>query len=141
MIIGFKTKFPKELGKKPTEFVKKIQDGIKITTFREDRLKRWKAGRVIQFYEGGYRQGHRKKFHEDTCKSVQEVVLKNDFRSGAILRSLDGGRFKPLDYEQLFDMARNDGFDSASEFITYFIPKSGSEWEGRIIHWTDLKYA
>jgi hypothetical protein len=139
MIIGFKTKFPKELGKKPTEFVKKIQDGIKITTFREDRLKRWKAGRVIQFYEGGYRQGQRKKFHEDTCKSVQEVVMQNAF--GEILFSFDGGKQKSLSYEQLFDMARNDGFDSVTEFITYFIPKAGSEWKGRIIHWTDLKYA
>lgn len=139
MILGFKTKFPKELNNKPTEFVKKIQDKIKITTFREDKHKRWKAGRSIQFYEGGYRKKQRKKFFEDTCKSVQEVTMQNAF--GEILFSFDGGKPQTLSYDQLQTIARNDGFDSVSEFVIYFIPKAGAEWKGRIIHWTDLKYA
>lgn len=140
MILGFKTKFPKQdFGSKPTEFVSKIQRGIKTTTFREDKHKRWKAGRSIQFYEGGYRKKQRKKFFEDTCKSVQEVAMQNAF--GEILFSFDGGKQKSLSYDQLLNIAKNDGFDSVSEFITYFIPQSGAEWKGRIIHWTDLKYA
>ena len=34
------------------------------------------------------------------------------------------------------DLARNDGFDSIQAFFEWF----KEDFEGKIIHWTDLRY-
>jgi len=44
MILGFKTKTKDG---RYTNFVEKIEKGEKIHTIREDKLNRWRAGRII----------------------------------------------------------------------------------------------
>lgn len=139
MILGFKTKFPKSLGNKPTDFIRKIKAGEKIHTFRPDRYKRWKQGRSIQFYNGAYRQKERKQFWLNTCKAVEETRLENI--KGQIWWSINYMNFQPLTDEGLAALAKNDGFDNVEDFIKYFVPNNGDEWSGRIIHWTDKRYA
>ncbi|WP_246838111.1 hypothetical protein [Leptospira mayottensis] len=42
-----------------------------------------------------------------------------------------------LSYSECEELAENDGFESFSDFCTYF----NNNFEGKIIHWTDKKYA
>lgn len=42
----------------------------------------------------------------------------------------------PLPLDEMKAIAKNDGFDSLADFLTWF----NKDFTGRIIHWTDKKY-
>lgn len=135
MILGFRKNHLKRMGGKPTGFIGKIKAGIKITTFREDKHKRWRAGMSIQFYEGNHHQKRRKFWKDNTCKSVQEVYILN--HNNKLHIEIGNKDVYPNNYPAI---AKNDGFNSLDDFIQHFVPTEGSEWSGRIIHWTGTKY-
>lgn len=163
MILGFKQYFPwkGEDGKpEPTYFKEKITERFfenqpnpivfvpKIHTFREDPHNRWKAGmKVSMVYRGaGYKIIDH--FNEGipelgTIKSIQKISiwystgLPNDESKVRVRRincMIDGIWFS--DVEQTEKIARNDGFDSLDQFKKWF----KTDWEGKIIHFTDFRY-
>jgi hypothetical protein len=146
MILGFKTRYPKWMTKKGwhTFFDEKIEAGIKIHSIREDKHDRWKVGRVIHF-STGVRTKNYKQFKVDICKSVQSIWIANHHTiPNKKIILVNGIAFND---EQIFQLAKNDGFDSIGDFFEWFgfefigkpIP-FGCDFKGKIIHWTDFKY-
>jgi len=145
MLLGFKTEFDK----KPTDFISKIERGHKLHTMREDIHKRWKVGMSIQFCTG-VRTKYFKKYFEKQCSGIQEVRMTleagNDLWAiQSVNIFVDGKLYNPLLNQQF---ARNDGFTDQRDFLKWFFfeKKKGkwkqvrTEWSGRLIHWTDLRY-
>ena len=113
------------------QFVLKIIRGEKIHTIREDRGKRWHAGRKIHFATGARTKLYFQ-FGEGSCRAVQLIQL--DPEKGRILIYLD--TWRELKKEHHAEFFRNDGFNSAEAFWTWF----DRPFHGVIIHWTDFKY-
>lgn len=128
MVLGFLKGFYVNEKRKQTNFEQKIKDGIKIHTIREDRNKRWKDGNKIHFATG-VRSSNYNCFKEGKCRGVQEIKIEN--RMVWVDEVL-------LSYLELETLAKNDGFDSTSDFWGCF--DNYSPFEGRLIHWTNLLY-
>ena len=124
MILGFKPQF-----KDP------IKTGQKKHTIREDKHDRWKAGRVIHFATG-VRTKLYEQFKEGFCKSTQKIQIlwDNISLNGEFVSILIDGRL--IDLDEVETLAINDGFEDVSEFLNWF----SEDFEGKIIHWTDLRY-
>jgi len=152
MILGYKKKFPWGT---ETNFKRKILDGKKEHTIREDVHDRWHAGRKIQ-HAHGVRTKQYDNFLDGYCKSVQPIQI---FRStGASMNYSYTGKFfnridkkdktlyedqfqvvvnyRVLNFLEIDKLAANDGFDSTNDFFRWFY----DGFEGKIIHFTDLKY-
>lgn len=126
MILSFKKKF-----------VEPIRLGSKIHTIREDPKARWCAGKLIHMATG-VRTKKYNCFRPDVCVSVQAIQIHHhDYRDAGgnylIKVVVDG---KELDDFQLDHIAKNDGFKSLGDFFKFF----NSDFQGKIIHWTDLRY-
>lgn len=130
MILGFKTKFK---GGALTYFERKILNGSKKHTIREDKTDRWKAGMFIQFATG-VRTKQYEQFKESQCLSTQriEIIRKNDYLEETVVK-IDG---RELSQDEVQQLAWNDGFQNLIDFWFFF----ADGFEGKIIHWTDLKY-
>lgn len=162
--------FTQEINNKPTYFVHKtweslLTDGItcffndfteklnealplvgemkvgdyhpKRHTIRRDSKNRWKAGNKIHPVINN-RTPQRFQFAPILkCISIQAIEIiwsdqenkRNEFPAIFI----DG---KILDQESEKKLALNDGFESVAEFHKYF----NTDFYGKIIHWTNLKY-
>lgn len=122
MILGFKKQFEAP-----------ILSGTKKHTIREDITNRWAEGKTIHFATG-VRTKNYNNFKTDVCKSVQEikVIWINEYINDAIV-IVDGVN---LNIEQKQALAYNDGFANLIEFFQWF----NKNFEGKIIHWTNLKY-
>jgi hypothetical protein len=146
MILPFKKIFPWGTS---TNFEEKILNGIKKHTFREDKKGRWKPGVLIHFATG-VRTIFYNCFMKGICKSTQSVQI-NYFKSYTFLTYkefmslevvIDGNLFYKLENGMvtfdngMIELAKNDGFDSREDFFKWF----DEDFEGKIIHWTDLKY-
>ena len=131
MILGFKKQFPD-----------KIMAGTKNHTIREDATNRWKVLMTIHMATG-VRTKHYKCFKEEVCTGVQKIEIKwshlykdaprasvsvDDKCIGTYTNGYPSGLLKVL--------AINDGFNSVEEFFDWF----RFDFEGKIIHWTDLRY-
>ena len=115
-----------------------IESGSKIHTIRADPHARWAAGRKIHMATG-VRTRKYHCFKEAVCVSVQVIKIHyhEDFL-GSKERSfvnviVDG---EVLDGHAIDRLAINDGFKDTQAFYKWF----DSEFEGRIIHWTDFRY-
>jgi hypothetical protein len=163
MILSFSTKFPNG---KPTYFIDKIWDGFikdsclnntiyqryaklyfekfgkrwdfqtvskpKRHTIRKDEHNRWKPGMKIHFTVFPRSKKMFQFAPALECKSVQKVEIFK--RDGLRFIRIDG-RF--INSNQVAEeIAKNDGFDSVDDFFDWF----NTDFEGKIIHWTDLKY-
>jgi len=137
MIIGYKKKFPWGT---ETNFKRKILEGTKLHTMREDPHDRWHAERKIQ-HAHGVRTKQYDHFADGECKSTQKVTIKywksfvsvyidNDFFYNSTCRK--GGIIS----NRMIKLIRNDGFESIEDFFRWF----KVDWNGKIIHFTDLKY-
>lgn len=131
----------------------KAEMNPKNHTLREDKTDRWKAGRDIHFVINN-RTPLRFQFAPVVpCISVQKVEFlwsldKWDHRDGSVAVLIDekevGGacfingelQSSESEFEIIKTLARNDGFDTAIDFLRYF----DHDWSGKIIHWTDYKY-
>jgi len=162
MILGFKTKVNGKL----THFVQKILASVllewaeayvpKKHTIRHG--KRWRAGMKLHLATG-VRTKEYFQFNEnikglEICKSVQDIKIKD-----VSDESLDENTYLYEDYvpklketfylsfkvyvdgrllslKEIDLLAKNDGFDSTHDFFQWF----NTDFEGQIIHWTDLRY-
>ena len=120
----------------------------KLHTIRKDNANRWHCGRDIHLVIKN-RTPDRFQFAPVVeCLGVQKIDIKitslnkEGKVSGALIwiddnylggYNLYGGLPSQKDIELL---AINDGFDDLEQFFEYF----NTDFEGKIIHWTDLKY-
>ena len=121
MVLGFKEQF-----KEP------IINGQKIHSIRENKSHRWKLGMMIQFATGGRTKKYNQ-FHTGQCVSIQPIEIR--WKKGFFCPFIKIGD-KFLNYEEIFVLATNDGFDHISSFCQWF----NKDFNGTIIHWTDFRY-
>jgi hypothetical protein len=121
----------------------------KLHTFREDKHNRWKAGMSIQMVYRGPKYSILDHFNKgipelEKCVSTQKVKI---WYTGYLDRetldeivklniTIDGKR---IDASQFDTIAKNDGFKDTLQFCNWF-NKINVVWQGKIIHWTDLRY-
>lgn len=163
MNLGFRTKWPSG---NPTFFVEKIWTSLrlfdlatskelseykrhyqakfdesfymvgkpKIHTIREDKKSRWKAGMKIHFV-----------IHNRTKKRFQfapiiPVISVQEIRIECPTEYLNDQKIyiddRLLSTEEMQHLAWNDGFKYLAQFQMWF----NTDFSGRIIHWTNLKY-
>jgi hypothetical protein len=110
----------------------------KIHTIREDLNDLWKPGKKIHMVVFN-RTKNRFQFAPILeCKSVQKIEISHkpikieDWILMPVVRINDLIIFP----ERVLELARNDGFDSVSDFFRWF----NKDFRGKIIHWTDYKY-
>jgi len=107
----------------------------KLHTIREDSSNRWKVGMDIHM---AIRNRSKDRFQfAPIVKCVSTQTIKIQWATIDLVRMAHitiGG--KALSHSQMDDLARNDGFDSTGSFFKWF----KEDFEGKIIHWTDLQY-
>lgn len=103
----------------------------KLHTIRIDEKNRWHAGRLIHFVINNRSKNHWQFAPVLPCISTQKIEMV--WRNGVFLVFIEG---KLLNNEQTLQLALNDGFESEEEFRSYF----NTDFTGKIIHWTNLKY-
>ena len=147
MILGYKMYWP---WGGFTNFAKKILLGTKKHSLRIDENNRWRAGMKIQ-HAHGVRTKRYMMFLKGECKSTQQIkierhdgILNDDYYVYRVV--IKGIQFvmgfkvtvddKVLIRETVDLLAANDGFDSTIDFFDWF----WDGFEGKIIHFTDLKY-
>jgi hypothetical protein len=102
----------------------------KLHTIRADKNKQWKAGNKIEFTIN-HQTENEFQFAEAECISVQKIEISYKYDEPYI--SIDEVSLTAL---QKRILALNDGFESLEAFFAYF----DTDFEGKIIHWTDLSY-
>ena len=124
-------------------FKHRILDRTKKHTIREDKSRRWKAGRSIEHWLGNPRnKKHNPDIHQfgkDVCQCVQAITIVNSKDSGKMVYVYDKTHTlhpKRLSVDQIEILAINDGFDNTEDFWNWFSETTS----GYIIHWTDLIY-
>ena len=99
----------------------------KIHTIRQDKHNRWKKDMRIDFYINSRTKSAFCFAPFLAVKRVQIIeIIENDI-------FIDDRQLALFEIQKL---AKNDGFDSVADFYDYF----GSNYTGKIIHWTDFKY-
>lgn len=123
----------------------------KIHTIRKDKMNQWKAGVKIHPVYNHFQNNQFQFAPTLACKSVQEIsitkcwfkpVSTNNYfikplKSGAIecyIVIIDHNSILPK--EEIIKLAINEGFDSVEDFFNRF----DSDFEGKIIHFTDFRY-
>jgi hypothetical protein len=137
MVLGYKKQFPWGT---PTEFKRKILEGIKKHTIREDAHDRWHKGRKINHCHG-VRTKSFDNFHNNECTGNQTIRIYWILNTAYVyINHILIGKYNKvfeLSFSHEIDMlARNDGFDSTADFFKWFDKKT----KGKIIHWTPLRY-
>jgi len=128
MILGFLKGYLYEGKRKETNFVSKINKGIKLHTIRWDSTGRWKPGMKIHFATG-VRTSKYHNFKMGMCSGVQKIHIYDR----TII--IDG---RKLALDEVEYLAHNDGFDDVNEFWGWF--DMYTPFTGKIIHWTELRY-
>lgn len=103
----------------------------KLHTIREDKNNRWKAGNSIHMVINNRTKDRFQFAPILKCASVQEIQIYHMKHSENIY--VDGIWLSDCEIKQL---AINDGFPSVEAFFSFF----NNDFDGKIIHWTDLKY-
>ncbi len=103
----------------------------KLHTIREDKKDRWKAGNKIHPVINNRSKKQLQFAPVMPCKSVQQIHI--EWKNGKCMVFIDSHALFLNECEVL---AVNDGFENFEEFKQYF----ATDFCGKIIHWTDLKY-
>lgn len=124
----------------------------KLHTIREDKSERWKPGMMIDFFIGTRTKNMFRFAPHVQVVSTQEIFMTRRGTDIEITISKANSYIGGDDFYVYHDtkvlLARNDGFDSYSDFVKYFYEiieengkKTGNYWfKGKIIHWTNFKY-
>ena len=153
MILSFKT----HINNKPTNFVEKILNNVKVHTIR--KTNRY-TGKTLHMANGvgtkHYNQFNKNRPDLQTGISDQFIkILRCDelphkmrmaddvFQTNV---NIDGIVYptcfkikidtRYLDVKEMKLLAKNDGFDSLNDFFNWF----NQDYEGYITHWTNLRY-
>jgi len=120
------------------DFVEKIINGSKKHTIRTDTKKRWKPGISIQHWRGNPRNVYKNpyKFLDGVCDGVEEIVITRDLSHYGVKIEVNA---YILAEEAILMLIENDGLDPIT-FRNWFVPASAPVFEGRIIHFTPLRY-
>lgn len=107
-------------------------------SIRQDKKDRWKIGHLIHFVYGN-RTKKRECFHIFKVISIEYIAIVYPPCCGFTVYVFDPvTQFGvKLNDDQVFQLALNDGFDTVEDFKAYF----HEDFKGKLIHWTDLKYA
>ena len=120
MILSFKTKFPWGT---PTNFERKILDGVKIHTIRPDAGARWTVGRKIHF-STGVRTKSYKQFASGVVTDIRKVEIHGGvYVDGDVLHS---------EFDAFW---KNDGFDIEDDFWKWFKFDPETPFVGKLIFW------
>lgn len=133
MIIGFKKRF-----------VSPILSGVKKHTIREDKFNRWSAGKKMNMATE-IRTKNYNQFAEKQCTGTQKIQIRYYDRDKFVRISVDDHFLGFVNFEgadiscstsKIEDLAKNDGFENIREFFEWF----NTDFDGKIIHWTDIRY-
>src|SRR5699024_6288862 len=115
----------------------------KIHTIRHDGKNRWKTGNKIHMVINNRTKDRFQFAPVLECKSVQKIEIKYHDKITKHWQYLIHGKNvsikvngHPLAYFDLCALCFNDGFPTVESFFNWF----DKSFEGKIIHWTDLKY-
>lgn len=114
----------------------------KLHTFRIDKNDRWKPGVMIDFFINARQKNMFRFAPRIPVVSTQKVEIKWRYKNTEDLKISNkipilfiDGKFY-FSENELKEIAQNDGFDTVEDFFAYF----NTDFSGKIIHWTDLKY-
>jgi hypothetical protein len=124
----------------------------KLHTIREDKTNRWKAGTKIDFFINVRKKNMFRFAPVLPVVSTQKIeiiysggslnyasiyidgeLFLNNYNPHQVIKGIKSDDEKE---EIIIKLAQNDGFDTIEDFVSYF----DKDFEGKIIHWTDLKY-
>lgn len=112
----------------------------KLHTLREDSKNRWKVRVMIDFFINCRKEDMFRFAPKLLVKGIQNVfITRNDFGKSMVF--IDGKLFYLEDWSlehkhKMLHFAQNDGFETTEDFFEYF----DTDFNGKIIHWTNLKY-
>lgn len=112
----------------------------KLHTLREDSKNRWKVRNAIDFFINCRKEDMFQFAPKVLVKGIQNVfITRNDFGKSMVF--IDGKLFYLEDWSlehkhKMLHFAQNDGFETTEDFFEYF----DTDFNGKIIHWTKLKY-
>ncbi len=155
MIIPFRSHF----NRRPTYFKEKILASVlpgyrilhqpKLHTIR--RSSQYRPGQFLHMAYGvrtkKYEQFNRNIVGLEKCTGIQRFEIawseaRHENLSPSYTIPFDS-RFarvwvddRPLSFMRIEAVAMNDGFDSTQDFLNWF----STDFQGEIVHWTDLKY-
>ena len=119
----------------------------KLHTIREDKKDRWKVGYLIDFFINSRTVNMFRFAPRINCVGIQKIEMEwSKSEIDTINIYIDDECYVSnygIDYnsstqrqKRMEALAFNDGFDSVEDFLNYF----NTDFTGKIIHWTDLKY-
>lgn len=109
----------------------------KIHTIRADKKDRWKVGNKIHFVINNRTKDRFQFAPVIKCTGVQDIeIVYSRSRNDDTPFVFIGDDRVLLRTHELFELAKNDGFDSIADFFAWF----NSDFKGKIIHWTDCSY-
>jgi hypothetical protein len=117
-------------------FIPKYIDMSKIHSIRKGE--RWRKGMSIQHFAKVRRPDMYKFMPDRICTGTQPIFITFN---GYDFEVTVAGRLVFL--ETMFQLAKNDGFDSVDKFQRFFtndFKDQNVEFSGQIVHWTDLRY-
>lgn len=121
------------------ELITRIQNvKPKKHTFRRDSKNQWKQGNSIHYWIDARTKNQFQFAPIVPCTSTQNVVITYD-EEICDRECIEPAIFiddRAISMDEYTQLAINDGFDSEVEFLEWF----DKDFEGKIIHWTDLKY-
>ena len=122
------------------KFDNSIDHSPKIHTIRKDDKNRWKPGIMIDFFINARHKDMFRFAPRIPVVSTQKIriIHLKDTLLGVVLSHkmyvlIDGKR---LSDDEIDKLAINDGFKDGWAFFEYF----NEDFEGKIIHWTNLQY-
>lgn len=115
----------------------------KLHTIRKDTSNRWKAGNDIHFCINVRTKNQFQFAPTIKCVSTQLIWIKS-FEKKVLVENYinddktipDNFYWKELQADEVYNLIKNDGFDTEDDFWNYF----NKGFAGKIIHWTNLKY-
>lgn len=116
----------------------------KLHTIRQDKNDRWKPGVMIDFFINARQKNMFRFAPRIPVVSVQKIKIVHFLAEAHIY--LDDSFYGEIFFNgnkeidgyavNIEELAINDGFYDAEDFIAYF----NKDFTGKIIHWTDLRY-
>jgi hypothetical protein len=119
-----------------TVFVDQVLDGRKTQTIRAIRKRPIKVGDTLHLFTGMRHMSCWRLSPEGGVACIGAYPIEIDRRCCGV--NLNGAvrlMCQPFDASQIERLARDDGFESVSEFFDFFDPNVGDVFRGQLIRW------